>query len=66
MVIFQFSSDFIACVLVAVVIYSGRATLAGKRRQPVIEIATNDSLKVTWNLSKQSDPPTFLTRILSI
>jgi len=48
------------------VIYSGRVTLAGKRRQPVIEIESNDSLKVTWNLSKQSDPPTFLARILSV
>ena len=62
----RFSSYFNVYALMVMVIYSGKVTLVGKRSRPVIEIASDDSLKVTWNLSKQSDPPTFLARILSV
>ena len=45
--VLQFSSYFSPYALITMVIYSGRVTLMGKRRRPVIEIASDDPLKLT-------------------
>ncbi len=44
--VLQFSSYFSPYVLITMVNYSGRVTLMGKQRRPVIEIASDDPLKV--------------------